>query len=509
MKRIILKLAAIAAALPILASCENMFPWNLVKDKSDDYDTNVAVGYFAANTMSVYYLWENEISSGLEAWMGNLGGTDPKAEVSALRYSSGGRLYDRWTELTDDYESLTSSFQGVTTTYGCSVVLKRAGTSGDDVLAIITVVYAGSPAEQAGLKRGDVISTVGGVKMTLSNYYELITDKFLYSANCSLGVSGPSGSDVRTVNMTAVTMYEDPVVYSAVYPVGDKKVGYLFYTSFTIKSIPTLLEVCRSFKAAGISELILDLRYNGGGYVLAEMVLASIFAPEANVNARDVFEMETYNAALTNYYISRYGEDALNTRFSTEFSYTDDGEEKTVDTKGLNLGLNKIYAIIDSGSASASESLLVGLMPYMDVVLVGGNSHGKFCSGITYGADEWYEDYEDQIPETISLRKDLAKNWGIYVMIGSYADKNGNNPCRPEGLFADYPVEDVPENGLQIGDEMEPMLRKALSLAGKTDLEAAYTRSGGSGLEQTSRQVRPAVFGKRILPQIPEGISLE
>ena len=54
---------------------------------------------------------------------------------------------------------------------------------------------------------------------------------------------------------------------------------------------------------------------------------------------------------------------------------------KNVSTKGANIGLKKVYGLIGSGSASASEALLGGLMPYMDVQLIGSQTHGKYCTG--------------------------------------------------------------------------------------------------------------------------------
>ena len=74
-------------------------------------------------------------------------------------------------------------------------------------------------------------------------------------------------------------------------------------------------------------------------------------------------------------------------------------------------------------SASASESLLVGLMPYMDVKIFGQQSYGKYCSGIMYSAKDWYKDYDEVLDEDQrKLGKQYAAKWGIYVMVGRYAD---------------------------------------------------------------------------------------
>ncbi len=456
------------------------------------------VNYFAANCMSLYYLWNKEIDNTLKNWLNREITTNPVEKVRSIRYKQGGKDYDRWTEVTDDYESFTSSVGGVSTTYGCDIVLKMLDET--HVCAILTVVYADSPAAQAGLKRGDVIVQVNGQTLTKSNYYSLVTDGFLYSPDCNVTLLDPTtGLAGQKVSMTAVKMYENPVVHHSVFDIGSKKVGYLVFTSFTLMAIDDLMDVCAQFKAAGVSELILDLRYNGGGYVTTEEVLASMLAPKAHVLAGDLLEQEVYNAEMTDYYNKTYGANALKTFFQTNFSIKEGFIPLEYNTLACNLDLKKIYAIIDSGTASASESLLVCLMPYMDIRLIGQQSHGKFCTGIMYGAEEWYDDYKDQMSSKLYEQKKDVTNWGLYVMIGRYADKNGNCPAMPDGLHPDVAAEDIPEYGYDFGDERDPMLRQALILAGRNDLKTLSTRAQAPGLSLTPEQIRKPVFGKRIL----------
>ena len=139
-------------------------------------------------------------------------------------------------------------------------------------------------------------------------------------------------------------------------------------------------------------------------------------------------------------------------------------------------------------------------MPYLDITLIGQQSHGKFCTGIMYGAEEWYDDYKDDMnTASYAYKKDVA-NWGLYVMIGRYTDCNGNCPAMPDGLKPDVEAEDMPELGYAFGDERDPMLRAALVLAGRTDLKTASTRAAEiSALERTPRQIRKPSFGRRIL----------
>lgn len=91
-------------------------------------------------------------------------------------------------------------------------------------------------------------------------------------------------------------MYENPIICDSVYEFNGKKVGYLAYTGFDLKSINPLIEIGKKFKAEGIEELVLDLRYNGGGYVITENVLASMFAPQEAVSSKKVFEKKSTTA---------------------------------------------------------------------------------------------------------------------------------------------------------------------------------------------------------------------
>lgn len=260
--------------------------------------------------------------------------------------------------------------------------------------------------------------------------------------------------------------------------------GYLAYASFDLIAIPELVEIGKKFKSENISELILDLRYNGGGYVITENVLASMFAPQADVEAKKIFEKETYNDYLTEIY--RQEGISLETRFTTEYNYDDINLH--ISTKDANIGLKKIYGIISSGTASASEALLSGLMPYMDIELIGTTSHGKYCTGLMLSGEDTYQ----RCPEEI-------KNWGVYVMVSIYQNANGETPCMPDGLQPDVTVEDNPMLPHQLGDVNEPLLQAALLRAGRK-YENLSTRSHSQlPLYPSLPMPQKATFGKRIL----------
>ena len=334
--------------------------------------------------------------------------------------------------------------------------------------------------------------------MTTDNYYKAL----FASSSVKVGVGRYTVNGYtpveKTAEMTAVSMYEDPIVMTKVFDCGGKKVGYLAYTSFTFESCLGLYEVCKQFKAEGVSELILDLRYNGGGYVFTETVLASMLAPESVVKAGSVFETEVWNDAYMAYY-KKQGTD-LNTYFTTKFKQTHNDKLYNLDTSDANIGLTKIYALVTEDSASASEAILVGLLPYMDIEIIGQQTHGKYCSGIMWEGKEWFEDlvqsYKDNKMNFAEKHPDFADwskyigQWGIYVMIARYGDKDGNCPCMPDGFIPDLEATDYFEEPYQLGDEREAMLNFALQRAGKTDLEPR-PESRSAGMELPSGRMLP------------------
>lgn len=444
---------------------------------------------YAIDVLGSYYLWNEEIEKDLQRLDPDTCRM-PMEVVRSIRYHEGGKEVDKWTILTDDLESFQNSVQGLGLTYGYDLQAGRISNKPGKYFLVVSYVSNGGPARDAGLKRGDIIITLDGKAITESNIYDAFN-----SYSISLGVTGLDGNgsisgDVRTVSLKAVDMYEDPILVAKTFDVAGKKVGYLAYTGFDLKSSQSLPDVFRDFKSMNIDELIIDLRYNGGGYAFTENVLASMIAPQANVLAEDIFQTEVYNSILADAW-KKQGEDT-NTRFSTKHRFNSKSEE--VDVSDANPGISKVYAIVTGGTASASEGLIVGLRPYMDVVLVGQQTYGKYCAGILLAPEDFYNSRYDY---------SLIKDWGMYVMISKFADCNGRNESIPDGIPADIQAEDNPFDGYQLGDENETMLRAALQATGKVYPQAAEPTRAYSRNLQTTPLEHGAPKGLLIKTEIP------
>ena len=411
------------------------------------------VNQFAWNAMDTYYLWRDGIASAMKAWKS---WEEPIGKVAEIRYkNAAGEDIDRWTMLTDDMEAVKGSVSGHTRTLGMDFQMYFTDRTHTRVCAVVTFTYAGSPAAEAGLRRGDVILKVDGQEMTPDNYKQLVREGLLGGGTVRIGLS-----DDRSVTLTAVDMYEDPVHTACVLETASgRKVGYLHYTSFTMDSCEDLVDAFGDFVTAGIDDLVLDLRYNGGGYVIAETVLASMLAPVAVVEAESVLSQSIYNERL-----AKEVKDAV-TSFKTVFTFRNGGEMHVVVTAGANPDLPRLYVLTSGGSASASEALVCGLKPYMDVILVGTKTNGKFCAGVLVDAKDWYDEVKDDLDKG-EYEKALpyVDNWGMYVMISRYADCNGLTLSMPDGIAPDVEVEDNPMDGCSLGDPNETMLATALSL---------------------------------------------
>lgn len=449
-------------------------------DKSKITEETRYANRFAREALEIYYYWNKEISKDLNQ-LDPEKNSDPIATVEKIRYHDGTNEIDKWTMLTDNMDEFTSSVEGVTTTYGYTPIVYRLSKESNEVIAAVAFVSENSPAEKAGIKRGDLIYKIDGKTLTTENYLDLF-----YSSQIKLSLAKLVGNTITPtteLSLEAVKMYENPILCDSVYNFNGKKVGYLAYSSFDLKSIPELINICKEFKNEGIKELILDLRYNGGGYVITENVLASMFAPQVNVTNKDVFEKEDYNEFFTKYY-EQEGI-STTTRFQTEYNYED--MDLNVSTKDANIGLEKIYGIITGNSASASEALLSGLMPYMDIELIGEQSHGKYCTGWMLSVKDFYK----TVPQSI-------KDWGIYVMVSIYKNANDETPCMPNGLTPNVEAEDNPLETYQLGDENEAMLRVALEKAGKV-YPASRSQETYTPDLKTIDTPKKANFGRRII----------
>lgn len=226
---------------------------------------------------------------------------------------------------------------------------------------VIDAVYPGSPADMAGLRRGDIITMLNGKYLDNSNYVAMFNGIVLNTLG-SVSVEyirRSEGDDSRSASLTASTYHENPVVYSDVIEQSgyDKKIGYLVYLGFESEYDDELLVAIGNLALQGVEELILDLRCNGGGSLGSAIKLCSAMLPSS-------YEGKPLCVVKRNKKNTTMPE-------SSEFNLEHTGEL---------LNLERVTVICSENSASASELVIMGLRG-MDfpVTLIGQTTEGKNC----------------------------------------------------------------------------------------------------------------------------------
>jgi carboxyl-terminal processing protease len=261
------------------------------------------------------------------------------------------------------YRPIDNSYSYITTAaandafYNESQVIKYGFTQSVSTTDIrVLEVWTGSGAEAAGLQRGDRITHVNG-----QNVRTLVESNGLSAAfgpdtigqSVSITFEKASGEIVqRTMTKRAVTI--PTVSLTHVVDVDGRKVGYLFFRNFVRPSTAALNDAFAALKAAGATELILDLRYNGGGLVDVAVHLASLIGGS-----------RTSGQVMINWVHNDKVGPVLNktTRFN--------------ETPEQTLNLQRLVVIATRGSASASELIINSLRPYIPVTVIGDTTYGK------------------------------------------------------------------------------------------------------------------------------------
>ena len=315
-----------------------------------------------------------------------------------------------------------------------------SGISGDFGISVffmnntdlrVKFVEKASPAGQAGIRRGWKITKINGSTNISTSNAETIVNAVWYSNSTSFTFEKPDKSTVD-LTLTAKQYQEDPIFLDTVYQRGTSRIGYLVFNSFlgdTAAIFNDFQRVFSKFSQAGVTEVAVDLRYNGGGYVnLQEKLSNYLVNSSANGN---VMAKREYN--------NKYSSWNSTTNFQ----------------KLGNLNLSRVFFIVSSSTASASESLINSLKPYMNVVLVGPSK--------TYGKPVGYF----AIP---------VGNWYIFPVSSRSVNKNGEG-----SFFNGFSLNHTSADGLDKdwGDENEASLASILNYisTGAFRLQAAGTQS--------------------------------
>jgi carboxyl-terminal processing protease len=271
------------------------------------------------------------------------------------------------------------------------IATQLGGTGGDFGFSIfynsendlrIKYVYESSPAALKGLKRGYQITKLNGrTDLSYNNQSNVnfVVDAILSgsSSTVMMTVKALDGT-TQDITLTKGSYTINPVLYKNVYTAGSKKVGYLVFNSFTTNASAKLDEAFQYFATNNVNELVVDLRYNGGGSVATAEDLINYITPAAQ-NGK-VMYTTYYNQLLQS------GKPTIlqnqKVRYNGQlYSYDDidysvSGNVTNFSKKG-SLNVSRVYFIVTGSTASASELVINSLKPVVDVKMIGRRTYGK------------------------------------------------------------------------------------------------------------------------------------
>jgi C-terminal processing protease CtpA/Prc len=410
--------------------------------------------------MKTYYFWTKQLPA-----TPNMG-LESEAFFNSLLYKFDAAARpdgDRFSFISKDAQELQASLSGEGKSTGAEFTLYLARQGSDEVIAQIIYVLPNSPAAKAGLKRGDVITQVNGKTLTRSNYSALLFDENTMALAISKWQNDQLVNSPQAINITKEVIQENPVLLDSVYTVAGKKIGYLVYNQFIPgpngSKVSTydqeLDQIFAAFKADGINELILDLRYNPGGYVSSAVNLASLIGK--GVDAGKTFYRQEWNETLMPELRKEYGDDFFLKKF-------------TVKPQNIGNQINRVYVLTSRRTASASELIINGLRPYMEVITVGTKTTGKNVGSITITDDTG------------------KKKWGLQPIVFKSYNSDGKSDFTSgflPNVEAEEPLELKP-----LGDINEAILaRTLLQITGApnarlNNLQAAPLPYAGSSIER-------------------------
>ena len=324
---------------------------------------------------------------------------------------------------------------------GNGFFMLRPVNLGTAIGVLVEAVIPGGPADKLGIKRGDFITEVNGISITMDNY-KSVTSK-IYTDALSIRTNAVTweGAQLDYAVLTPIGTYDlspeyyiEPAIYKAetVELNNGKKVGYLLYMGFHADFDEELMEVFDKFKADGIEDLVLDLRYNNGGEILSSTVMATMIAgPEhhGKTLARLKFNKERTDAGASAEY-------RIGVKETIEYP---DGYLPIEDALQHAIGLDRVFVITTKTTASASEIIINGLRGLdIEVNLIGTTTNGKNVG--MEGFSKKYRNY-DFLFYPVSFYIENAKGFSDYpdgFQPDIYLDDSGYYPGGDFGSMEDY-----------------------------------------------------------------------
>lgn len=381
-----------------------------------------------------------------------------------------GDAVDRFSWIVDDYTVLEQELSGITKNNGVDFRLSLVASGSNDVVGYVRYIIPNSDASTKAIKRGDLFTSVNGTKLTVSNYQALLLNQDSYTLNLADYNGSTFVLNGKSVALTKTVLEENPIFINKVITSGSHKIGYLMYNGFYDEYDDKLNQAFGELKAQGAKDLVLDLRYNGGGAISSAAKLASMITGQFDTQ---IFSKMTFNAKQMAGMSAADLED-LNVRF----------------VQNLNsLNMTTVYVITTASTASASELIINGLKPYINVVQIGETTTGKNVGSFTVYDSETLTK-KNVNPNHKYAMQPLVLKITNSVNFGDYT----------QGLQPTYQkYESVSTYGV-LGDASEPLLNLAIS---------KITGTTSKTIQTTSEPDRPYFTDSKIINGLNHGMYLK
>ncbi len=439
------------ALLLVFSSCK----------KSDDEDPNIIrietdleIIDFIWKGLNQYYYWQESVvnlsdskkESESEYAYFLSQNADPENFFNSLLHPD-----DNFSWIVDDYVELENMLQGIDISDGMEFGL-YVECNDQNIFGFVRYVQKDSDAESKGVKRGMVFSNINGTRLTRDNYRDLLYNnssssytirlsEISYNQNNQCANIIPGQEDLTLIKSRIV---KNPIHISKIIENGGQKIGYLMYNQFlgVVESEgkdynSELNDAFANFLSNGINDLVIDLRYNPGGRISTSINLASMITGQFN---NQVFAKERWNSKLMNYWDENSPESLLN-RFTNKL-----GNNQSI----FSLNLDRVFVLTSARTASASELLINGLDPYIDVIHIGDFTVGKNQGSIT--VYDYINDSRDKNPNHMYAMQPIVLKIGN---VAGYTDF-------PDGLEPDIFIKESLLNPGILGDIEEPLLKIAI-----------------------------------------------
>ncbi|WP_299063601.1 S41 family peptidase [uncultured Polaribacter sp.] len=425
--------------------------------KEHEIPSNIVEHDFVWKGLNAYYYWQSDKPDLADTRFRN----QNQLNDFSQSFSSPEEIFenllnkskDRFSVIVNDYVALENSFQGQTLSNGMELAVFPEKDNSTNIYGVVRYVVPNSDAAAKGVLRGMVFNAVDNTQLTTNNFRNLLfgsnTDYTINLANFNEGNPVLNGN---SISLSKSDLQENPVAIVKTFNEGARKIGYLLYNQFASNYDAELNAAFGTLKANGVTDLIVDLRYNGGGSVRTATYLGSMITKQSN---ETIFSQQVWNEKV----MKVIPPSNLENYFTDQIRNIDENGDVVLEESINSLNLSSVYFIVSENTASASELVINALKPFIDVILIGTKTVGKHVGSITlYDSDNYRKN---------GANFNRTHNYAMQAIVLEIKNSKGEN--KPEGFEPDAEIaEDFGENSNNVnlgvlGEKSDPLLNRAIN----------------------------------------------